>query len=116
MNPPEISYFSRIKLVKWKQSNNASIAEACIHFALMSPESVRKWEQLYFQQGEQVLVQLHKGRSKYGKENSEEKIKPGVGELIVADTKRRLKKLAALRKQPKNSSVKKSSHSRRNTD
>ncbi|HCX99723.1 MAG TPA: hypothetical protein DG754_06240, partial [Bacteroidales bacterium] len=32
----------------------------------MSPESVRKWEQLYFQQGEQALVQLHKGRSKYG--------------------------------------------------
>jgi len=102
MNPPEISGTFRIKLVKWKQSNNASIAEACIHFALMSPESVRKWERLYFQQGEQALVQLHKGRSKYGKRKFRREDKaPGVGELIVADTKRRLKKIGGLEKATK---------------
>jgi putative transposase len=102
MNPPEISGTFRIKLVKWKQLNNASIAETCIHFALMSSEAVVRWERLYLRQGEQALVQMHKGRSKYGKRKfRREDPAPRVRELILADTKRRLKKIGGLEKATK---------------
>ncbi|MCD7085626.1 hypothetical protein LTY21_03715 [Limosilactobacillus fastidiosus] len=40
LHPSVVTGDFRVNLVKWKQTNLASIAETCIHFAYHSPGSV----------------------------------------------------------------------------
>ena len=102
LNPPEITGEFRLNLVEWKQQNQASIIATCAHFAVVSVEAVFRWERLWLQYGSQALIEMHKGRPTHGKRKFRRKDSaPRVGELILADTKRRLKKIGGLEKTTK---------------
>lgn len=93
LNPPKISAAFRVNLVQWKQENQASIPATCVHFALMSPATVYRWEKLYQQKGQGALIQMHQGRSQHDQRKCPGQASaPGIRELILAHTKRCLKK------------------------
>lgn len=99
LNPPKITGKFRIKLVEWKQQHTASLTETCVQFAFRSPGSVRKWEMIYLQQGKSALLEINRGVKSHQKaRSSETSEKFTKRELILAHTKRCLKKTNSLEK------------------
>jgi hypothetical protein len=117
LNPPSITGQLRVSLVQWKQTNHASMVETCAQFDVLSVEAIVRWERIYNLYGKQPLLEMRPGVKPHRKRiRSGQDQAPGTRELILADTRRRLKKLHALRQQPRKKSVKSSSNSGQNTD
>ncbi|MCG4282945.1 transposase [Lacticaseibacillus saniviri] len=102
LQPAEITDQMRVSLVKWKQLNKASIRDTCAHFAVLSVEAIVRWERVYNVSGEQALLEMRQGvRTHHKRIRSGQNQAPRTGEFILADTRRRLKKITSLEKASK---------------
>lgn len=97
LNPPSITGQLRVSLVQWKQTNHASMVETCAQFDVLSVEAIVRWERIYNLYGKQPLLEMRPGVKPHRKRiRSGQDQAPGTRELILADTRRRLKKIACL--------------------
>ncbi|MHA3066523.1 IS3 family transposase [Lacticaseibacillus saniviri] len=97
LRPAKITGQLRVSLVKWKQHNQASVQDTCAHFDVLSVEAVVRWERVYNVFGEQALLEMRQGvRTHHKRIRSGQDQAPRTGEFILADTRRRLKKITRL--------------------
>lgn len=97
LNPPSITGQLRVSLVEWKQTNHASMTETCAQFDVLSVEAIVRWERIYNLYGKQPLLEMRPGVKPHRKRiRSGQDQAPGTRELILADTRRRLKKITCL--------------------
>lgn len=90
----------KISVVEYMQNKGASIRETAAHFNIPSPQTVSKWECIYYEQGKEALCKERRGKA--NKMRIKKPRKPKKNEDLLAEVQRLrmeneyLKKLNAL--------------------
>ena len=94
----------KVSVVEYKKETGASLVKTAAHFNIPSKETVRKWEQIYYEQGKEALFEERRGitRKMKNKQSTKDNKVTEIHEDLLAEVKRLrmeneyLKKLNAL--------------------
>lgn len=90
----------KISVIEYMHNTGASIRQIAAHFNIPSPQSISKWERIYYEQGKEALCEERRGRA--NKMRVKKPRKPKKNEDLLAEIQQLrmeneyLKKLNAL--------------------
>ena len=92
----------KLNVIKYMHSNHLSLTQTAIHFNIGCKKIVKKWEQIYYEEGPQALYEERRGKIKNMSSKIKNKLNTEEEENLISEVQRLrmeneyLKKLNAL--------------------